>query len=175
MNGGAAAARDAAPAARIAASVLLGACLVLFAAIGVSWLRDRARDWEEPRWNPARFTRIDRAPTRAAARAPDAELWVVVVNPDCGHCAQSLHDAALVRGRRSDDPSLRALIVDQARRPPHDVFRVPGVESVWWDEHAVWRKSWGHRVYGEVLRFDAGGRFLETWSPERVARDVPDP
>jgi hypothetical protein len=157
---------------RVTASLTLGAGILLFVAIGALWLHDRSRLWEEPRWHSGRFELIARP---AAGAAGDGELWLVAVNPDCGHCAGSLANAAAVRDRRADDTGLHALIVDQPGRPARDVFRGHDVDVVWWDEHGVWRRRWGHRVYGEVLRFDASGRYLGTWPPEQVARNVPDP
>jgi hypothetical protein len=161
---------------RVAAGALIGVCVAVLIALGALWWRDRTRVWETPVWNDATFTRIDRAVREsAAALDPERETWVVAVNPDCGHCDQSLRNAGLVAARRGDVARLEALIVDRKSRPSPSVFGNGRLDAVWWDERQVWRGRWGHRVYGEVLRFDAGGRCLGTWPPEQVERDVPDP
>lgn len=162
--------RNGAASGRLARAGLV-LCGTGFIALGGLWLHDRTRVWEVPRWDEARFVAIGLRDS--AWRAP-SELWVVVVNPDCGHCGESLRNAGNVRERMTVRPRLAALVVDRSQRPPAVLFRAQALDAVWWDEREVWRTRWGHRVYGEVLRFDAAGRYAGSLSPEAVASAVPD-
>lgn len=128
---------------------------LVIAGLGWSWARDRARPWETPRWDPARFVALS-GWTDDGAAAPRAR-WVVPVNPACPHCAGYVARAAELprpRGVR-----LALLLVDAARPVDLGELLRPGVDEAWWDREGVWRGSWGHRVYGEVLWFGAEGEF----------------
>jgi len=57
------------------------------------------------------------------------------------------------------------LIVDQEREPSPRSVAMLRAETVWWDRAGVWRGRWGHRLYGELLRFDASGKYVETLPP----------
>ena len=57
---------------------------------------------------------------------------------------------------------LIALIVDARRRPGADLLRAIPRLPVWWDRDGVWRRRWGHRLYGELIEFDPAGRYLRT-------------
>ena len=61
--------------------------------------------------------------------------------------------------------SLVVLLVDQDRSPPRAILDSFGAASVWWDRDGTWRQVWGHRVYGERIRFDAAGRYRGTSPP----------
>lgn len=161
---------------RVAAGAFIGVSFAALIALGALWWSDRTQVWETPVWNETSFVLVHRAGQTSPASFDAArETWVVAVNPDCGHCEQSLRNAELVASRRGDSPALHALIVDQGSRPPRTVFGRRRLDAVWWDERRMWRKRWGHRVYGEVLRFDDDGRLIGTWAPEQVERDVPNP
>ena len=124
--------------------------------LGLVWLADRGRTWERPRWEVARFEPI------LVRATPGEPRWsrVVAIQPACPHCLAGL--AALVERRGAGGDSLRlvALVVDWPRRPGERFARSLRVDEVWWDEHAVWRRRWGRRVYGETYVFDRRGRML---------------
>jgi hypothetical protein len=132
-----------------------GAVLALlgFAALGWLWHLDRARAWETPALGPPLVL------LRGPAAARDAATWLVAVNPDCHHCREVLRDLA---ARSPDCVRVGALVVDTPGRPGRSTLaRLPGA-PIWWDAKQVWRRRWGHRVYGEVIRFDPRGRYSST-------------
>jgi hypothetical protein len=59
-------------------------------------------------------------------------------------------------------PHVVALLIDVPRLAAERAAPRVGADGVLWDARSVWRSAWGHRVYGEVLRFSAGGRLLGT-------------
>ncbi|HVP14459.1 MAG TPA: hypothetical protein VMS88_02880 [Terriglobales bacterium] len=123
------------------------------AALGWLWHLDRARVRETPRLGGPLVL------LRACPVAPEARTWLVAVNPGCPHCRQ-----VLVRLANRPPAGVRvgALIVDTRRRPSAVTLRsLPGA-PIWWDASNAWRRRWGHRVYGEVIRFDAAGRYAST-------------
>jgi hypothetical protein len=132
----------------------------LFLVLGGCWVADRTHHWETPRLDPGRFSRVSDTGADGAANG-----WVMMpVNLRCPHCLASLR--ALQRSRRSgNEPGLVVLIVDQDREPSSKSVAALRAEAVWWDRSGVWRKRWGHRLYGERLCFDAQGRYLETLPP----------
>jgi len=146
-------------AAALALLVTAGATL-----FGIAWRQDRARRWEGPRWDRSRFTLVQSGAPRGG------EIWLVPVNPLCPHCASSLARAAVIRGGNARHPALVALIVDTPRHPTRGDGETLRADEVWWDSCEVWRTRWGHRVYGEILRFDASGRYLGTSAPALAAR-----
>jgi hypothetical protein len=130
--------------------------VVLIAALGAWWARERSQPRATPRWDTSRF-----APVSAANPTPPAgaERWVVAVNLQCPHCQQHL---AWLRERvaaREHPPLIGALIVDQPTRPDSIAFGPLGA-GVWWDSAQVWRGRWKRGMYGETIRFDAAGRWL---------------
>ena len=144
--------------------VLIGAL-----ALGGVWLHDRARRWEVPRWTAGTFVPI-RAEERPAGGA--RATWVAVVNPACANCLGTLRR---LHGRWTRAPRagrLVALIVDTPARPDANALRVLPPIAVWWDRDGVWRRRWGHRVYGELLEFDAAGSHLRTIAGDRALRDA---
>jgi hypothetical protein len=130
------------------------------------WLADRARTWDEPRWDRAGFVALRHS--EDAGRSP--ESWIIPVNPDCPHCSDHLARAVALRGSRVP---VHALVVDQSVRPPEDVFAAANVDAAWWDSAGTWRRRWGHRRYGEIMVFDGRGRLLRTEPPG--ARVGPEP
>ena len=144
-------------AGRVLGFAAIGLMLTFCAALGSWWWIDRASSYEPPRWDSARFEAIE----RAAADAPDdRETWVVAVNPDCSHCMTTLRSIADTLAIAPDAPRLFALVVDTPKRPAGGRFAHHRLDGVFWDHAHVWRKHWGHRVYGEVMRFDGSGRLI---------------
>jgi hypothetical protein len=137
-----------------AGAMTLGALL-----LGASWFADRAHRWESPEWRHPSFVRL-RGGTGDAHAA--VATWVVAVNPRCPHCVGAL---AQLRARWDHDGwrgELATLIVDTPHRPGAEALRRIPIDQVWWDRNGVWRRRWGHRLYGEMIQFDASGRFVRT-------------
>ena len=78
-----------------------------------------------------------------------------------------LHAAWARHGWREE---LIALIVDTPARPDARALRAIPPVPVWWDRGGVWRRRWGHRLYGELIQFDASGCFVQTLAAEEVLR-----
>ncbi len=144
-----------------------GAALLLVVFLGCWWASDRARRWEPPRWSMDTFVPL-RASPRAAPAAPT--LWVVAVNPRCPSCIGTLRRLHAVWARQDRPEELIALIVDSPARPEPGALRgIPPI-PVWWDRENLWRVRWGHRLYGELLEFDASGRYLRSITADDAAR-----
>jgi len=147
---------------------LLGVPLAGLVTLGSAWLLDRSRPWESPCWCTDRFVRL------GGKVDPDyrGERWVVAVQPDCSHCMATtpvIADSARRLGIR-----VAALLVDCRRAPDAARLAPLHVDELWWDAHAVWRRRWGHRVYGELMRFEPDGTLIESpfespAAPERRA------
>ena len=149
------------PPMRFATHLLAGLFLAGTLALGWAWHRDRSRSWEEPRWTPEAFV-----PLRAGQRRGGPDTWMVSVNLRCSRCLATLRRIAAAQGADPGAPQVAALIVDTPARPaPEAVRRLPPV-PVWWDRDGVWRRRWGHRLYGELIQFDAAGRFHRTLAAE---------
>ena len=133
--------------------------LPLAALAALGWLHhaDRARPRELPALGPPLVL------LRGAARDSSGGLWLVAVNPACAHC---LEQHARLVGCAGRGPRVGALLVDTPGRPGHALLARLGGGPVWWDADGSWRRRWGHRVYGEVLCFDARGRYRSTRPPE---------
>ena len=131
--------------------------LALVAGMGAWWWIDRTTVYERPRWDAASFEPID--PPRVPGTAP--ETWVVAVNPTCAHCVAGMIALADTLGVTPKAPRLFALIVDTGTRPGERALSHPRLDGVFWDREGVWRARWGHRMYGEILRFDAAGDWIE--------------
>jgi hypothetical protein len=124
------------------------------AALAVLLVRDHAHEWDAPRWDPARFTVL-----RAQRHRRHAETWALAFQPLCPHCHEGLGRVLKAAARAPSRPEVALLVIDASRDlADRAALTSPGL-TVWWDEHQTWRRRWGHRLYGEVLRFDAGGRF----------------
>jgi hypothetical protein len=144
---------------RLGVNVATSALALGVIALGGAWLGDRGHRWVEPRWPDASFVRL--SVPAGAARTP---LWVVPVNPYCPHCMTTLARLAAEWPAKHPGEPLVALIVDSVARPAWS-GAMP-LEAVWWDRRGVWRSRWGHRLYGELIRFDAGGRYVGTITGE---------
>ena len=139
--------------------------LGVFVALGLAWWRDRARLFETPRFDAARFTVLS-----PAAPLAGRERWLVAVNLDCPHCQAHLRALAARTAARAQPPALAVLVVDQASPPPALHLGVPLAGGAYWDRLQIWRESWGRRVYGETFRFDGLGRMLSA-TPAGVVPD----
>ena len=100
---------------------------------------------------------------RAGAQSRGLEL--VPVNLQCPHCLRSLRALRASCDPPNDCADLVVLLVDLRARPAAALVESLGVARVWWDRRGIWRHRWGHRIYGEVVRFDAAGRYLGTSPP----------
>lgn len=139
-----------------AALAMAAAALVLLAA---AWAADRSRRWEQPRWSAERFVALE---LRNRSARSSTRLSVVPVNLHCPHCVASLASVARDPACGDTCSAVVALIVDSPAPPGRAaVARLPG-EEIWWDRRGIWRGRWGHRIYGEVIHFDASGRYLFT-------------
>ena len=149
--------------------VAAGVAFVLVALLAGWWATDRARRWELPRWSSESFELLLAAPND---EPHGPRRWAVATNPRCGHCvatAWRLYDA------REGEPwpaELVALIVDTPERPDvGTLLRLPPI-PLWWDRENQWRKRWGHRLYGEVLEFDAAGLHVRTLDASEALQGV---
>ncbi len=147
---------------KAAGGVTCGIMAGVFVLLGVLWAADRTRRWETPRIEPALFSVVqDDRRTDAESRG----LRLVPVNLQCPHCMRSLRALRASCGGRNGCADLVVLLVDLGMRPPVALVDSLRVARVWWDRRGVWRHRWGHRIYGEVVRFDASGRYLGTSPP----------
>jgi hypothetical protein len=150
---------------RIGLYALLALAGALALALGWSWHRDRTRHWEEPILADARFIRLEAGQRhQSGGRA----TWMVPVNPRCPRCLSTLRRLHSGWVRRGRPERLIVLIVDARRSPGADLLRAIPELPVWWDRDGVWRRCWGHRLYGELIEFDPAGRYLRTF-PARDA------
>jgi hypothetical protein len=149
-------------AARWVANGLAGGLCLAALVLGALWVADRGRRWEAPRWGAERFVALRPGPEPRTTGRP---MWVVVVNPRCARCLVTLR---ALHARRAQ--GLAALIVDTPARPDAATLRALPPVPVWWDRDRVWRDRWGHRLYGELIGFDATGRHQRTVSGEDALR-----
>lgn len=155
-----------------AARWTLVTCVLGFVGLGLCWALDRARTWETPRWEPRRFAAL----RGGAVPVPGPRgLVVVAVNTGCPHCLETL--AAMADSLESPraagrSPRLVALVVDAAGRPGARELAPVRARSVVWDSSGTWRHRWGRRLYGDVLRFDPGGRWIGGASGPGDPRDT---
>ena len=152
-------------AARLAWLLPLAALL----ALGALWRHDRQRTWDLPRWNANDFVLIEERERRSGA-----ETWMVAIHPACPHCQVSLREALSRRERDRSPIAVEALVVDQPERPAAATVAGLPCDRVWWDARGLWRRRWGHRVYGEVMCFGAGGALRRCLSPLIEAAAAPE-
>ena len=144
----------------LGSAALVVACAGALMVLGVVWRRDRARVWERPQFRSHEFVRL----AGGAALEDARELWLVAVNPKCPHCSQHLAHTLVAR-RQETGVRVGILLVDTPKPPAAEAFAHVVVDGLWWDERETWRRRWGHRVYGETIVFDGGGRYLRTLPP----------
>jgi len=145
---------------KLAGLLISALTTTLFLLLGGCWVADRTHHWETPRLDAGRFPVLRDMGTAGVAAGSE----LMPINLRCPHCLASLR--GLQRSRRvGAEPRLIVLIVDQDREPSAESVAALRAETVWWDRSGVWRGRWGHRIYGEVLRFDAKGQYLETRPP----------
>lgn len=145
-----------------AVAALLGALLLWLA-----WRADRSHRWETPRWQPRAFVPLKGEPGPAGE---SATRWVMAINLRCGHCLSALDRTQAAWAERNWQPELGALVVDTPRRPTPPALRAIPAARVWWDSRGIWRRRWGHRVYGELLQFDRSGRCLRVVTASDLLR-----
>jgi hypothetical protein len=148
------------------------AALVSALLLGAFWLRDRMRRWEEPGWGNGSFALL-RAETTAPGARASYGTWVAPVNPRCEHCLNMLRRMHTACAARASQPRLVALIVDTPARPPAAALRLIPPMAVWWDRGGIWRRRWGHRLYGELIEFDAAGRYVRTAAVSEFLNPAP--
>jgi hypothetical protein len=138
--------------------------MLVVLSLGGLWAADRVRRWDAPSWNSGGFVAL-RGP------APGQRgRWVVVVNPACASCMATLARLDSVWTRAGSPTPLAALLVDLPGRPRPAALRAIATPEIWWDRDGAWRNRWGHRVYGELLRFDDDGHHLRTIAAGEVLR-----
>jgi hypothetical protein len=140
--------------------IALVLALVLFAALGAWWWRDRTRHYEAPRWPDARMAVLV-PPDSGAAPA----RWIVAVNPDCPACRRRLAELRRDGAAQLEGAALGVLLVDVRARPDSVAFGGELAAGVWWDSLGTWRSRWGHRLYGETLVFGPGGALERVLAP----------
>ncbi|MCE9628063.1 MAG: hypothetical protein K8R56_09115, partial [Candidatus Eisenbacteria bacterium] len=130
--------------------------ILLFAALGVAWWRDRVKRYDTPRFEVSAFEPI----VAAGALEPARERWIVAVHLGCPHCTQHLSALAARIAARPSPPALGALLVDEPTRPSAHTLTQTLPAGVYWDRAQIWRERWGRRVYGETFRFSSDGGYL---------------
>jgi len=152
---------------RVAGFVAIGLVATFGAGLAGWWWIDRTTVYERPEWNEQSFE-----PLSAPRTSDDAggETWVMAVNPHCSHCMTTLASLADTLGTGAGAPRLIALIVDAGSRPAERDVAHPRLDGVFWDRDQVWRSHWGHRLYGELMRFGRDGRWLDESQRPRSRR-----
>ena len=139
---------------------LLGAAIAL---VAVLWIVDRSRPWKRPRLEAATFVTLREGSAGASANA--RETWLIPINPGCPSCLTRARMVLASRPTRGLGPRLVLLVVDRRRFPSLAPLAELDADAVWWDTRGVWRGECGHRLYGEILRFDARGAYRGTSPP----------
>jgi len=156
---------------RVTFHALLGLVLAAALALGWAWHRDRTRVWDPPAFTDETFVAL-RAGQRADSRSDRGgqATWMMPVNPRCPRCLAMLRRVGAESARSARPERLVALIVDSRRRPDAGLLHALPTLPLWWDRDGVWRQHWGHRLYGELIEFDAAGRYLRTFSARDALR-----
>ena len=144
----------ASPRLRLAARA--AGALVALALAGLAWLwaSDLQLPFEAPRWERSSFVVL-----RDRGEGEARETWVVAFHPLCGHCRASLARVREAAAAIAPPPRVALLLVDAPAALAQRTARGLDVAQIFWDERDVWRRRWGHRLYGEVLRFGRDGRY----------------
>jgi hypothetical protein len=130
--------------------------------LGTLWMADRARRWDRPRLMAGAFETL-RGP--AAPSRGSRGILLVPLNPGCGHCLASWQRLVTSCPGEPWCEDRVALLVDVDRRPALSELTRLRARAIWWDRRGVWRRRWGHRIYGEQMRFDGSGSYLGTSPP----------
>lgn len=156
--------------ARVSAGVGLALLALGFVALVAVWAWERSHPPETPRFDPERFVALTpaRPAEGASGVAAGRERWLMVVNPRCERCRDAFPRAIARAAAAPGAPALEALVVDSPSRPTSAALAPFPGERAWWDSAGVWRSAWRHRVYSEVLRFDARGALLGIDPPSRA-------
>jgi len=141
-----------------AARAFCVAFLAVFVLLGVMWGMDRTHRWATPRLEASFVPVRGEPPGRVTSRA----TWLMPIHPGCPSCMER------ARALSGEATSARVvfLVVDRSQPPPLLALSELEAATIWWDSRGVWRHQWGHRVYGEILRFDSRGRYEETKPPD---------
>lgn len=145
-------------AGRVIGFAAIGLMLTFCAALGSWWWVDHNASYESPHWDASQFESI--GPVATVAAVERRETWVIAVNPDCHHCMAMLASLADTLAVAAAAPRLYALVIDAPVRPAGSAVTHRRLDGVFWDRDQVWRRRWGHRVYGELMRFDAAGEWI---------------
>lgn len=153
--------------------VARASCIVmaaLLALLGTWWAVDRSHRWETPRLDPQLFPPLQ---DEAGAGGPARDTWLMPINPHCPSCMARAREFGVAIWRMRGAPRRVLLVVDQRRPPALAALAELKADAVWWDRGGVWRHRWGHRLYGEVLRFDPHGSYRGTSPPSRSLVESP--
>ncbi len=123
-----------------------------------------------PRLRHLQPQRLCTAAERRGAATDTAETWVVAFHPLCRHCAESLERTTRRAAAEPGRPHVVLLVIDAGRVLAESAASRHATLPVWWDARQVWRRRWGHRVYGEVLRFGPDGAYRGLLRPAGVER-----
>lgn len=142
--------------------ILWYALATAFVFLGTLWAVDRERRWQAPRLpiSGVESLRGSALPVRGSRG-----ILLVPVNPGCFHCLAAWQRLIRACPGEPDCEDRVALLVDLDRRPSDRALQSLTASAVWWDRRSIWRGRWGHRVYGERMRFDGSGIYLGTSPP----------
>ena len=134
----------------------------LFVFLGTLWAVDRERRWQVPRLP---ISGIESLRGSAAPLRSPRGIVLVPMNPGCPHCLAAWQRLMRLCPGEPGCEERVALLVDVDRPPSVRALQSLEQGAVWWDRRSVWRERWGHRVYGERMRFDGSGIYLGTSPP----------
>jgi hypothetical protein len=137
------------------------ALAIAFVFLGTLWAVDRGRRWERPRLAGAGFETL-RGLT--GVRPGSRGILLMPVHPGCPHCLAAWRRLTESCPGEPDCEERVALLVD-VPRPSRGALARLRARTIWWDRRGVWRGRWGHRMYGESMRFDGSGSYLGTSPP----------
>ena len=137
----------------------LATCFVL---LGTVWIADRERRWDAPRLRNGAFETLQGPPAGPSGSRP---IVLVPLNLGCEHCLASWRRLAASCGGPARCDDRVALLVDVDRQPAPAELSALRARAIWWDRRGLWRGRWGHRIYGERMRFDGSGSYLGTSPP----------
>lgn len=140
-----------------------------FVFLGTVWMVDRGRRWESPRLSRGSFETLQGPSAQARG---SRGILLVPLNLGCEHCLASWRRLMASCPGEPGCEDRVALLVDVDRRPLPSQLEGLGARAVWWDRRGLWRGRWGHRIYGERMRFDGSGSYLGT-SPPLGAGEAP--